>query len=157
MALTITACCALHNFCLDNADNAANIPESVVIDFESDIQQFNSNVREEDDDEDEDVEVVLSAMEPLVTNGYPVVSDDSLWNNNRLPDQIHAAHVRSQERGRQVRERMADSLAPLSNTEIRRHLAEVREQERQRTRQRILNDRARERSRRRRNIRRNQQ
>lgn len=141
-ALTILTCCALHNFCLDNADNASDLSEETIRDFENEIHGYDIHDNEEDED---DVEVLIDNLDPFM-HEIPLDLGNTARSTNLTTREVEDAHQRSQQRGREVRQRMANALTPLRNTAIRRLQASMREEQRQEARQ------ARENSIRRRNI-----
>lgn len=149
MAYTITACCALHNFCLDYADNASQVPEAIIREFETEVA--GEGIHENNANEDEEIEVVISNIENL----------EETTDINRVPDlmnislaSLRTAHDESQSAGRRRRTQMKNELAPLTETEARHHQAMMDERQLQRDQQRIHNDLIRQHLRRRRHGRR---
>jgi hypothetical protein len=131
MALTIMTCCALHNFCIDNNDDANQISEHDIQDFENDVRRQDSTHADETID---DVEVTIDRLDGLVSEIIVDLESTSV-NTNLSIEQVQNAHDLSQQRGREVRQRMAAALMPLANTQQRRLRADRREQERQQRRQ----------------------
>jgi hypothetical protein len=143
MALTIVTCCALHNFCLDNDDNAASIPEETIREFEAEVRNFDHYA---DENRNDNIEVTVDNVEQQTVDGNVEVGETLRSQYGHSMNEIQEAHTRSQERGRQLREQMANSLPALTGTRARRYRREVLQQRRQQALQRLADNRARERS-----------
>lgn len=144
--MTITTCCALHNFCLDNNDNAADISEETIREFEAEVQSFSDHVDEgnDDDEDDDDIEVTVSNLPEQEDEGTADVGETLQEQHGRSLPEIQDAHSLSQQIGREVRDRMAANLAPLAGTQARQLRRSVLNERRQQALARLAANRSRE-------------
>lgn len=167
MGYTILACCALHNFCLDHPDNASQVTEETIREFEIELAghsvQADDAAQENDDIEVVFADVAMGNATDAVDNSTEIVDDtaDDV-QLNYVPNTIglslealRSAHRISQALGKTRRENMTDALTPLTDTAARHHRAMMLERQRQRNQRRIENRLLRQHARRRRHMRRN--
>lgn len=101
--------------------------------FENEVRGFDAYNTDSNDD-DTEFEVVIDGLDAF-SDEIPVDLENASNRTTRPLRKMQTAHDLSQQRGREVRERMTDNLHPLTSTQLRRYVANLEQQQIQQRRQ----------------------